>query len=134
MRCPVCQLDMIVVEYKNIELDYCTKCQGAWFDCGELELLITKAEGTSSIESNLCNLGEAQTDEAKRKCPICRKKMRKVLVGEEPKVLIDSCPRGEGLWFDGGEIDQLLAQQTKAEKSEMISFLNDVFQAKNKPE
>jgi len=40
MICPVCKCDMIVVEYHNIELDYCTTCKGVWFDSGELELLL----------------------------------------------------------------------------------------------
>jgi Zn-finger nucleic acid-binding protein len=40
MICPVCDRDMTVVEYKGIELDYCTGCQGIWFDAGELGLLL----------------------------------------------------------------------------------------------
>jgi len=44
MICPVCKYDMIVVEYQNIELDYCNSCKGVWFDSGELELLL-KSQG-----------------------------------------------------------------------------------------
>ena len=40
MICPVCKKDMFVVEYKQIELDYCHTCKGVWFDAGELELLL----------------------------------------------------------------------------------------------
>jgi Zn-finger nucleic acid-binding protein len=31
---------MIIVEHERIELDYCTKCLGVWFDAGELALLL----------------------------------------------------------------------------------------------
>jgi Zn-finger nucleic acid-binding protein len=31
---------MIVVEYSNVELDYCLNCHGVWFDSDELELLL----------------------------------------------------------------------------------------------
>jgi Zn-finger nucleic acid-binding protein len=37
MICPACKYDMIVVEYHNIELDYCNNCKGVWFDSGELQ-------------------------------------------------------------------------------------------------
>jgi Zn-finger nucleic acid-binding protein len=28
----------------------------------------------------------------------------------EPVINIDACPRGDGIWFDGGELQQLLRQ------------------------
>ena len=40
MICPVCHIDMIVVEYERIELDHCTGCHGVWFDAGELSQVI----------------------------------------------------------------------------------------------
>jgi len=40
MICPVCNKDMFVIEYKRVELDYCHICKGAWFDAGEMELLL----------------------------------------------------------------------------------------------
>jgi len=43
MICPACKNDMIVVEHEDIELDYCTNCNGVWFDSGELELLLEAA-------------------------------------------------------------------------------------------
>ncbi len=128
MKCPVCQIDMIVVEHKKIELDYCTRCSGVWFDSSELDLLL-QDEGVK-ISHFSPTPPEIASAEKKHRCPICRKKMDKVLIGEEPKVLIDACPRQDGLWFDGGEVDQLIGQ--KAGKA-VVSFLGDVFQARGKP-
>ena len=42
MICPVCKIDMIDVEYHQIELDYCIKCHGVWFDAEELGLLFDR--------------------------------------------------------------------------------------------
>ena len=39
MDCPSCSEPLIVVEREGIELDYCPKCKGLWFDADELELL-----------------------------------------------------------------------------------------------
>lgn len=131
MKCPVCNIDMIVVEHKKIELDYCTRCSGVWFDAGELELLLKdeRVKGTHFVPAP----PQIASSEGKRRCPICRKKMDKVLIGEEPKVLVDACPQQDGLWFDGGEVDQLINQQTGKPSGEaIVSFLSDVFQARDK--
>jgi len=134
--CPVCNIDMIVVEHQKIELDYCTKCHGVWFDSGELELLLKTMKAEKDIQVHLLALSETQTTEEKRKCPICRRKMRKVLIGEEPKVLIDACPQQEGLWFDGGEVEQLIEQLEKRSAgkldSHIVSYFSNVFQMKDK--
>jgi len=37
MRCPKCGMDLIAVDYKGIEVDKCSDCEGIWLDAGELE-------------------------------------------------------------------------------------------------
>ncbi|MCK4262673.1 MAG: zf-TFIIB domain-containing protein, partial [Dehalococcoidia bacterium] len=112
MICPTCKADMIVVEHNNIELDYCTDCQGVWFDSGELELLLESMslEHPDMFLGNILGSVEAPSAEKKRKCPICGQKMKKAIVGQEPEILIDVCRQGDGLWFDGGELGQLVKQ------------------------
>lgn len=129
MKCPLDKSDMIVVEHNNIELDYCLQCSGVWFDCGELELMLetnTSPGGQSCTE--LLERQAALVKEAKRKCPICGRKMDKVWMGKEPKVLIDSCPIGDGLWFDGGELQEVIGQD-KDLNEDVLTFLNEAFQA-----
>jgi Zn-finger nucleic acid-binding protein len=131
--CPVCTKDMIVVEHNRIELDYCPNCRGVWFDAGELELLLEsmKLDGSGSVHQALLGLNETQTAEKKRPCPLCRSKMRKVTL--PPKILVDLCPRGEGLWFDGGELDSLLnylAKTGECDTHSAICFLAEVFRPK----
>ena len=135
MICPACKSDMIVVEHSKIELDYCTNCRGVWFDSGELELLLESAglEGLEPLLADLAGSTEAGSVEKKRKCPICLQKMKKILVGQEPEILLDICRQGDGLWFDGGELAQLVGQLAgKAEgkptpQQEIFAFLQEVF-------
>ena len=139
MKCPACSNLMIVVEHEKIELDYCLNCSGVWFDAGELELLLEtmQLEGTSLSLDNILTSPEAKSIEKKRKCPICGKKMKKATVGHEPEVLIDACPQGDGLWFDSGEVDQLITQLANrpSEKSDsqgrVITFLGEVFRTRD---
>ncbi len=137
MICPVCKCGMIVVEYHNIELDYCTGCKGVWFDSGELELLLG-SYGLGEVKmflDNSLDSPEATSSEKKRKCPICGHKMGKTTIGERPKILVDMCRRGHGLWFDGGEVTQLIRHLTgehlpkRDSREQVISFLEEVFKA-----
>lgn len=137
MICPVCKKDMFVVEYKQIELDYCQSCRGVWFDAGELELLLEAGgiEGDKPFLGDVLKSPEAHTPEKKRKCPICTRNMREVMVGGETGVMIDACNRGDGLWFDGGEVASLVkiitaeSPEKRGSESEIIGFLTEVFKA-----
>src|SRR4030043_744034 len=91
MICPVCRSDMIVVEYRSIELDHCNGCKGVWFDSGELELLL-KSQGleeTKALFDGILNSQEAVSSEKERKGPICGHKMKKTKAGEQPEILPD---------------------------------------------
>ncbi len=140
MKCPVCSIPMIVVEHDQIELDHCVDCSGVWFDAGELALLLEKMqlEGTGISVDSVLTSPEAKSSEKKRRCPICGKKMKKATVGHEPEVLVDACPLGHGLWFDEGEVGQLITQlpdKTSLEETDsqgrVINFLGEVFQARD---
>jgi hypothetical protein len=37
MKCPKCGMELIAIDYKGIEVDKCSKCEGIWLDAGELE-------------------------------------------------------------------------------------------------
>ncbi len=140
MICPTCRAVTIVVEQDKIELDYCTRCSGVWFDSGELELMLEKIGLDSSALpiAKAADLPEAGSAEKKRRCPICRRKMRKANLGKKPKVLIDVCPRGDGLWFDGGEVHQIVEQclgksgKEPDSASRLLTFLGDTFKAERK--
>jgi uncharacterized protein len=134
--CPSCKNQTIVVERNKIELDYCPHCGGVWFDSGELELLLASLglDEHSKFMKSIISGTEAKTTEKVRRCPHCGRKMRKSAIGEDSKILIDVCGRGDGLWFDAGELDNLLRQLNEKSSSGQIShrkvsaFLGEVFQ------
>jgi Zn-finger nucleic acid-binding protein len=139
MNCPKCKIPMLVVEYDRIELDFCVRCEGTWFDRGELALLFADSETKSYglQPEQIAALPDAQTDEERRKCPACGKKMRKVLLGPEHRVLIDACPQGDGLWFDDSEVGQLAREirETGAGLSgRALAFMGRMFQEQEGPE
>ena len=137
MICPKCKSDMIVVEHSNIELDYCTNCQGMWFDAGELELLLESMslEDPDLFLDNILSNKEDESSEKKRKCPVCGEKMKKTKISQQPVILVDACMQGHGLWFDAGEVGQMIKQVAEKQSGEpgsqqrVITFLGEIFYA-----
>ncbi len=37
MHCPKCGMKLIEIDYKGIEVDKCSACDGVWLDAGELQ-------------------------------------------------------------------------------------------------
>lgn len=122
MNCPACKNPMIILELNKVEIDYCTACKGIWLDRGELDLIFSSSEKKEiaklfSVKNNL--------DEIKRRCPICKKKMNKAEF-ENTGIIIDSCSKEHGLWFDSGELKSIL-KSAEVENSKIINMLKEMF-------
>ncbi len=132
MNCPVCKdTAMITLELNDIEIDYCTECSGIWLDSGELELLL---EGSQKLPELLDSFKNHTTSTEKpRKCPICMTNMQKILVGPADKNLtIDSCPKQHGLWFDRGELNEIVLIATLDKDAKIKKLLEDMFRVSEK--
>jgi Zn-finger nucleic acid-binding protein len=126
MDCPVCKNAMITLELEDVEIDYCTDCGGIWLDAGELELLLGEPQKAKQLLDAFTT--ELQYTEKIRNCPICDKKMVKIKVGSSaPVLLIDKCRRGDGLWFDRGELEEICDRAQLDEDSKIRELLNDMF-------
>lgn len=125
MNCPLCDKPMIVLELNEVEVDHCLTCRGTWLDAGELELLLDGAENKERLLAALDV--DASTDEAPRRCPICNKKMRKVRSGPDERVVIDKCKNNDGLWFDHGELREIIASGDFPGEHQVFELLKDVF-------
>ncbi|MCD6288315.1 MAG: zf-TFIIB domain-containing protein [Candidatus Hydrogenedentes bacterium] len=130
MDCPVCKKPMIVLECADVEVDFCVACEGVWLDSGEIELLFGDARACAEFLS----VGSPANahGEKKRRCPICRARMSKEATESDPPVLYDRCPNGDGLWFDKGELGEVIKHGKMLKgRDEVSRFLRDVFVADN---
>ena len=116
---------MAVLEYDQVEVDYCMACHGIWLDAGEIELLFGDAAACQALLTG-GDLERAR-GERRRRCPICRKKMGKDVSSSGTPVTYDRCPAGHGLWFDEGELGEILKHGTAFANSEIGAFLGGVF-------
>jgi len=43
MKCPNCNVALVMTDRNGIEIDYCPDCRGIWLDRGELDKIIVKS-------------------------------------------------------------------------------------------
>jgi Zn-finger nucleic acid-binding protein len=117
---------MITLELDEVEVDYCLQCSGIWLDAGELEMLLPNRHQAKMLLSSFRTTKGCS--ETPKPCPICLKKMEKILVGpSESAILIDKCKKGDGLWFDKGELQDVLEFGSFDEERRILDLLADMF-------
>ncbi|NWG27300.1 MAG: zf-TFIIB domain-containing protein [Ignavibacteriaceae bacterium] len=126
MLCPVCKDPMIVLELEQIEVDFCTGCDGVWLDAGELELLLETDEERNRLVNLFKEAGEVK--EKSYDCPICGKHMKKFEIGDKNKVVVDKCRKSHGIWFDRGELKKVVEFGSVNKENKIINLLKDMFE------
>ncbi len=127
MLCPVCKVDMFVLEFEHVEIDFCYACKGVWLDSGELEMI---GERAGALQQDL--LGALETKAGtppragKRRCPVCRRKLVEVETDSQPPIVVDRCPRQHGLWFDRGELPAVVESAGGGADNVLAQFLADL--------
>lgn len=128
MDCPVCKNPMITLELAQVEIDYCTGCKGIWLDAGEMEMLLGDRDKSKDLIASFRK--SPHINESPRKCPICLKQMEKIIVGpEQPALVLDRCAKGDGLWFDKGELNNIIDKARLDESNKIKHLLADMFGA-----
>jgi hypothetical protein len=123
--CPVCKNAMITLELAEVEIDHCIDCGGIWLDAGELEMLLGEPEKSRQLLDSFKI--DSNCIEKPRKCPICDKKMQKIIVGQAPVLLMDKCTKGDGLWFDKGELGNIIDKAQLDKDNKIQQLLTEMF-------
>lgn len=116
---------MIILELEQVETDYCTSCKGIWLDEGELELLLGGADASQHLMTTL--KADTLNKEHSRQCPRCRKKMNKVFFSEKQEITLDKCRKNHGLWFDAGELQEIVGHAANGGQTAIVKLLHDMF-------
>jgi len=127
MLCPVCKVDMFVLEFEQVEIDFCYTCGGVWLDSGELEMI---GERAGAVRQDLLRALETREGrapkEGTRRCPVCRRRLLEVRTESDPPVVVDRCSREHGLWFDHGELAAVVAAAGAERDNVLARFLGSL--------
>ncbi len=54
MKCPTCDVALVMADRNGIEIDYCATCRGIWLDRGELDKIIERSmQNTPNPQPNV---------------------------------------------------------------------------------
>lgn len=117
---------MVILEFRNVELDFCLDCRGCWLDRGELALILHGRLETPDdwkLEAGR---------KSRRRCPRCAGRLRE---GRLPgtTVDVDLCERNDGIWLDKGELQEIARARASGGRAALISeFCAEVFGQRDK--
>ncbi len=117
MKCPICEVDLLMAERQGIEIDYCPKCRGIWLDRGELDKIIERA----NAEVGGVAAAAAPQRQAAYDSPPARR--------EEPAYSEPQDHRERERYHDHHGHDRDYDERySKSHKKKKSSFLMDVFE------
>ncbi len=127
MICPYCKTVELTptMTKQGVEIDSCSRCKGIWLDRGEIFFFTKKVVVIAQMLSQAVNSGKPTT----MLSPKTQKPMQEISL-LDGRLHIDHCPDTDGLWFDGGELEQL----QKANIKDLKIILDEQAKISAKPE
>lgn len=108
-QCFSCKQNLERALLYNVEVDYCPKCFGLWFDKDELRLAKDKAdENIKWLDIDLwADDSKFKITKGDKLCPIDRLPLYELEYGDSG-IKIDLCIICNGVWLDRGEFKQII--------------------------
>ncbi len=109
MNCPKDNEYLEKVLFHNVEVNYCPKCLGMWFDKDELR----QAKDDKDAQLNWVDVdlwrdkSRFEVVHGNKHCPVCRAGLKEVKY-DGSKTRVDFCKMCEGIWLDRGEFKQII--------------------------
>ncbi len=119
MRCFRCGKDTTSDTFRNALIDTCNFCGGIWLDAGELRTVMSWRKGDAEKNFYGDRLIEEYIERvvdisAKGLCPRCGEPSLKVI--DVDGVEIDKCRICSGMFFDKGELSDILRNNSSFRK------------------
>ena len=130
MLCPRCKTELESIdlgefggEYAAVVIDKCPKCEGVWYDKGELDAR------DESVWTNVEALEfEARLSGGRRPlCPRCEVLLTQVSPKGARELVVDRCPECFGFWLDAGELEGIQNLASKLD-SEILKKMKTIRQ------
>lgn len=137
MHCPLCKIKLEKVVLSGVEVDYCPKCLGTFFE--EEELRWAKDEKDRNLRWLDIDLWKDQEKfkiaPLQKLCPWCRLPLYETNYGDSPvrqaqgdaerieasDIKVDVCNICHGIWLDRGEFKKIIQYLKKKADQEILS-------------
>jgi len=112
LKCPSCGDPLQQRSYARAELDECDGCGGVYIEAAMMDRLMASQTAPTGLRLALpqpkAGAASAPRAQAYLKCPVCQVVTNRTNFGRISGIVVDVC-RGHGVWFDAGEIADVLA-------------------------
>ena len=127
-RCPKCKVVLSSMILSGVEVDYCPKCYGLWFE--EEELRLAKDEKDKDLNWFDVDLwkekNKFRVTYGIRMCPYCRLPLYEVYYGRSG-IIVDVCNLCHGIWLDRAEFKKIMDWlQEKADYEILNSYIRNL--------
>jgi Zn-finger nucleic acid-binding protein len=119
MKCSLCMADLEPIDIgQNAELmaDRCKSCGGMWLNKGAVSRLDESVWVNRQEHVKLPRHGGTHGIVM---CPKCATSLEPLCLTDVAKLVVDCCPKCEGLWLDIGEIS-VLADAIKTKRPDLL--------------
>jgi Zn-finger nucleic acid-binding protein len=115
MKCPRCSAVLSPVEYDDVQIDLCPKCQGEWLPEGDLQKLVehhnevfTPDEIASLVPVDKEIFTSEKDDHDELNCPVCQGvPMEHFNYGDTSGIILHKCSDCGGIWADKEELTKI---------------------------
>jgi len=101
--CLKCKSTMVTQIINGVEVDFCLKCQGIWFDKLELEKVL------GSNKDNLLMELSSSGKVSNFTCPKCYSYLYQIELIQGSGIIVETCFKCDGFFLDKGELIKLKA-------------------------
>jgi Zn-finger nucleic acid-binding protein len=113
MKCPNCDVELVLKKRDGVEMEICPSCEGMWLSAQELAQLEDEVFDFGDDEKGSLMLGSTPTT---RNCPQCTKPMS----GFQYRLYdleMDFCTEQHGYWLEADEDKRVLELMREEEKN-----------------
>jgi len=130
MQCPLCSSSLEKALVSHVEVDYCTRCYGLWFE--EDELRQAKDERDRSLRWLDVDLWDdprkLRLSLGTKLCPVHQLPLYEVGYGDSD-IKVDVCSLDKGVWLDRGEFKSIIVYlQDKQDYEILYHYLKNLGQ------
>jgi len=128
-QCPQCNVEFQQALLAGVEIDYCPRCYGLWFEEKELEWAKdAKDRNLQWLDIDLWkDTGSFQIQKGAKLCPTDRMPLYEVRYGDS-NIKVDVCSICSGIWLDRGEFIEIIEYlKEKGEYEVMHNYVKNLF-------
>ncbi len=111
MKCPRCNVDMVLTQRHKLQVNYCEACKGMWLEQAELGELEDEVFDFGDRWKGTLFLSTSQTTD---RCPECTEHLQKFQY-RFYELEMEVCPNQHGYWLEDDEDTRVLELMKREE-------------------